>query len=568
MKNIYLEPEEEIIAIIDRLAQESDHQVNLVIPGGAQIWQSLINLKLLKREADSLGKDVTLIVSDRGKAEAGEKIGFKTRQERDFAVEFVSAAPVAEPKVDMIDYLVQEMNAGGKETEAELAAIFNQKKSDTPKMADIVSPLPKSQKSFLRRLVRPKTAAKTPPPEPCKKIVLNEPIFSEERKYGFFAWKKVFVVFLSLALVAAVVVAYLALPTTELVITPKKERASFDLTVAASKGISQIDQSLNQIPLQEIKVEKTKSAEFVATEEKEVTEKAHGMIKIFNEFSSSPQILVATTRFETPDGKIFRITENITVPGAVIADGKIVASSIEVAAVADQPGEDYNIGPANFTIPGFRGTPKFASFYGRSGEAMSGGKIGKVKVISSQDLARAKEQLTGDLKDELRAELDRQIPADLKLVTNGVREEITSASEGQQVGDQIDKFVLEMEGTISALLYKESDLKELVNLNLLASVAGSKTLVPETQEIVMEEPVVDWSAKEASFTLAVAEEIAWQINEEELKGYLAGQTETEVRTYLANRPEIEKTKVSFWPFWVKRVPLQKERIKIILDLTN
>jgi len=48
MKNIYLEPNEEIISIIDRLIQVEDEQVNLIVPSGAQIWQSSINLKLLK----------------------------------------------------------------------------------------------------------------------------------------------------------------------------------------------------------------------------------------------------------------------------------------------------------------------------------------------------------------------------------------------------------------------------------------------------------------------------------------------------------------------------------------
>ena len=62
--------------------------------------------------------------------------------------------------------------------------------------------------------------------------------------------------------------------------------------------------------------------------EKELNEKARGSLTVYNEYSSSPQTLVATTRFESPEGKIFRIEKNIVVPGAKIEEGKIIASTI------------------------------------------------------------------------------------------------------------------------------------------------------------------------------------------------------------------------------------------------
>ncbi len=73
------------------------------------------------------------------------------------------------------------------------------------------------------------------------------------------------------------------------------------------------------------------------------------------------------TRFLALDGKIFRLTKGITVPGAKIVEGKIIPSSIEAAVIADQPGEAYNIGPVSrFSIPGLKGTPKYEAFYAES----------------------------------------------------------------------------------------------------------------------------------------------------------------------------------------------------------
>ena len=79
-------------------------------------------------------------------------------------------------------------------------------------------------------------------------------------------------VFITLAFVVAIAVGYLVLPSVEVVIYPKTEQVSFDLSIVGSRAISQLDEGLNKIPLQEIEVRKTKSKEFASTGEEEVTE--------------------------------------------------------------------------------------------------------------------------------------------------------------------------------------------------------------------------------------------------------------------------------------------------------
>ncbi|PIW74742.1 MAG: hypothetical protein CO003_01005, partial [Candidatus Portnoybacteria bacterium CG_4_8_14_3_um_filter_44_15] len=87
-KNIFVEPNEEIISIIDQIIDSPENKFNLVIPQGAQVWQSLINLKLLKREAELMGKDITLIVSDDLGKEIAEGVGFGVVKDKDFSIKF------------------------------------------------------------------------------------------------------------------------------------------------------------------------------------------------------------------------------------------------------------------------------------------------------------------------------------------------------------------------------------------------------------------------------------------------------------------------------------------------
>lgn len=604
MKNIYLESEEEIISIVDKLIQSKDNHINLFIPSGAQIWQSSINLKLLKRESDNLKKKVVLIVSDDLGAEMAEKIGFEVRKEDDFPVEMVKeeekleeeeAPTLIEDEVgiptpkdvgkapeqqeedskDMIDFLVDELKPEEKTSSVSLVSSVNEPRK---KMADIVNPANNVQHKFFdRRFFKKKPTRKIVKIKPKKEQIKTEQKTKQDifvtREYGRIKerislespkWPRFLIIFVFTAFFTAALIGYLVLPTVKITIHPKSEKTNFDISVIGSKNISQVDLGLNEIPIQEIEVNKTKSKEFISTGEKQLNEKAKGFITIYNEYSSSPQVLVAVTRFESPEGKIFRISENITVPGAKIQEGKIVASSINVEVTADEPGDSYNIGSSNFTIPGFKGTAKYAGFYAKSTSPMTGGSTEKVKIISADDIKNAEESLAEEIKEEVRQAFEEQIPTELKIIESSLEEDIITVSTVKE-GVKTDKFNIEMKMVIRALLFKEEDVNSLVDLNIVSIISEDKEPISETQKIQWGDPVFDKEKGEVFIDLNVEEDIAWKIDTESLKNDLVGLDEVAVRKYLSNKNEIEKSEVSFWPFWVKHIPKQEKRIKIIVD---
>src|SRR5436305_11517825 len=61
---IYVDVDDEITSIIDKV-ENSGHKVTaLVLPKRAASLQSIVNMKLLKRSADTAGKNVVLITSE------------------------------------------------------------------------------------------------------------------------------------------------------------------------------------------------------------------------------------------------------------------------------------------------------------------------------------------------------------------------------------------------------------------------------------------------------------------------------------------------------------------------
>ncbi len=109
---------------------------------------------------------------------------------------------------------------------------------------------------------------------------------------------------------------------------------------------------------------------------------ATGEITIINNYSKA-QPLVATTRFLTPNGILFRLSKRVDVP----AGGRVKAE-----VYADQPGKQGEIGPTRFTIPGL--WPGLQDkIYAESSEPMIGG-VKEIKSVTQEDIDKGVKELT------------------------------------------------------------------------------------------------------------------------------------------------------------------------------
>lgn len=65
MQPVYIEPSDEITTVIERLKAADDLSLALVVPKGAILLQSIVNLKLTKKAALTSGKEIVLITTDK-----------------------------------------------------------------------------------------------------------------------------------------------------------------------------------------------------------------------------------------------------------------------------------------------------------------------------------------------------------------------------------------------------------------------------------------------------------------------------------------------------------------------
>ncbi|NBQ85027.1 MAG: hypothetical protein EBU03_02740 [Methylophilaceae bacterium] len=73
-KIYYLEPDEEITKVIDRIRKSEESGVVFVVSRGSTIAQSIINLKLLSRNAAEHGKTIGIVSTDRVTKNLAERL--------------------------------------------------------------------------------------------------------------------------------------------------------------------------------------------------------------------------------------------------------------------------------------------------------------------------------------------------------------------------------------------------------------------------------------------------------------------------------------------------------------
>jgi hypothetical protein len=373
-----------------------------------------------------------------------------------------------------------------------------------------------------------------------------------------------YIVIASLLLLAMIIYAAIEfLPRVEIKAVTKKTDWKYVDSVVAGKNIVQIDFEQKQIPAEAFSLTKNFTASFPATGKKMVEEKAGGTIIIYNAYSSEPQPLVANTRFLTPDGKIFRLVERITVPGAKIVEGKIVPSSLEAVVIANEPGPKYNIGPvSHFSIPGFQGSAKYQGFYAESKESMKGGFIGEAAFPTDEDIKIAKEKANEELKNHIESFLSLQIPPEFKIIEGSKQFSLLKQEINPKV-DENNNFTVFSEGQLLTIAFRESDLKNLLEGIAQSSLEDNFKL--KNYELEYGVARSDFKQGKISFAIDFQGSFEEPLDVEDIRQNAVNKKEQELKNLISSFPNIQKATISFWPFWVKRAPDDLDRIKVSVE---
>jgi hypothetical protein len=518
---IYLENEEELPTLIERLERSSGTNVILVIPRGCTLLQSIVNLKLLQSQAQAKGKTIALVTQDPIGRNLAAQLGISVFE-----------------NIDATKPLILPSRPNPKPDEV-IEIDFTTRKIDQPKGVKV--------HHFQEGGVLPGPIAQAPVLKP-----------KEKRKL------KAFILGTILTLICGAVLFYIFLPRATITLAMKTQsyQSEMELLITNTGGL---DLSKKTIPGQMIEASSEKSQKFPATGEKDVGAKAKGTVTIYNKTGAS-QTVGTGAKLRSSSGLNFLTQKEVSVPAgtaSIDSQGNVSVNpgKVGVDVEAESAGDQYNISATNFTITSLSSSLQ-ANVYAQSTSSFSGGSSQKVKVVKKDDLDKAKSTLVDMLSIQNKEELTKKTTNFYQIenaIENTVLEESYSAKKDQEVAE----FEAKIKVKSQTLGVKNKVLQDSINELTKESIGSQKQLLlPEKGGITLE--VVRLQLEEGKMVIKakINGKIMPALSEDALKKAVKGKSISSAEAYLKNLPDIDKVKVDLYPNFFKFLPRLTTSIKI------
>lgn len=587
MDIINIGKEEELGTIFLKIENSKGKEITLSIPENALILQSVINLKILKKRAEELGKIVSIarVESDKENPKAAwPGLSVSGRSELPNSGNPGMTRPVVvENTSEKKEQGLNQINLGGAEEErmkissggGKVRMFDIVKKVESPAKAEKIERVEKTENVGFRM-------------EKNNRVVKNEVvregrIFSDMRRQPDFSQKadlrvdnisktrkivllpsiisKFFLAFIAVVIIVVLVSAALTLPKVNVNIKLKSHELTSELKLKLDEKADKIDADKGILPAKKEESNGEISESFASTGKKHIVSKASGKITIYNEFSSSDQKIVATTRFLSKDGHIFKIDENVTIPGFSRVEGKDVPGEVSVMVYADKAGEEYNIGPESFTIPGFQGTGKYSTIYARSSAAMTGGADREALYFSESDYIAAKEKLVKVVREKNDQDILAKKTVSYLLLDGTRKEDETKIVTDVKVGDISDSFKMTVSIKESGLFVNKDNIDEIVNWKMSLEnnneeAVGDRTYPDNLSITKAEDGTID-------LPINIKQNVVAKVDVDKIKSDLYGKDEQGVKAYFQNIDKFDSVGVTF--SWTKNVPSSNDKIDIKIE---
>jgi len=564
-KVIYIELDEEITSVYDRVKKLQFNDMYLVVPERAVLLQSVVNLKILKRKLSDIEKQIFIITTDPVGTKLAMQAGIKVFDKIDDNNKVTQT--ILNPQLK-----IQPISATANEYEDFSPSRIPQKKVS---ILEIVKEFKDKKKGLSFKSLW----------DAQKKY---RKLLKEKKQFGYYGpSRKTLTALVIVSVAMLLIIFYVALPGTTIYLTPESN------VLEVSANITLADADINAIelsshPTHTIASYDVESAveigiDYNATGQLFSGENATGTITLTNE-GENKWDLVAFTRLQSPDGVIFRTQQFVSIPAATeTGPGKL-----DVYVVADEKDEDDQVigdrgnlpAGTHFILPGLRESSQTV-LYGENASAMTGGETVVTKYVTAEDLDSAYMQAESALYDAVQSTLQTKVDTlnteqgtDLVLLTGDYAFETgdVSITVPDVENQQIESFQVTGTMYVSGISYNQSELVNILRNELKLKKSPEKQLKSIDEESMYYEVIdIDESAQKIKITASIkgVEEYVLDPEEEsgarlvkKIKDHIAGMPVEEAKEYIQDLDEINSVEIKSWPVWAPTIPTVQENIKI------
>ena len=560
---IYIDIDEEITGIIDKVRSSEGKIVALVLPKRASVLQSIVNMKLLKRSADEAKKNLVLITSEAGLMPLAGAVGLH-----------VAKTPQSKPEIptppvddDTLEETINESDTDPEDFSAALAAnkpvgelaglgaagaIDDMETVQLDDDGDEIDAAP---------IAAPVAAAKVK-----KNSKLAVPNFERFR---------ILLVLGGVGLVLLIVGLYFALavlPKAQIAVTTNATDVNVGLDLSLNTAAKTADATTKTIPAKLAQTQKTNTQQAPATGTKNTGDKATGAVVFYNcnkddRLFAQGEVIPSGTGVSS-NSLTYITQESVTVPPSSFKkDGTCNkdASSSDVKIIAQAGGANYNLPDrAPFSVAYANPSDGSKSFSGVSSGAVSGGTDTLVKVVTQSDIDAAKQKIQAadsSVKLDLRKQLEQ---TGYYALTSSYAAGVPAETDSAQPGAVADNVTVTQTITYTMFGFKQTDLKGLVDADVKKQIDTSK-------QSILNEGLNDAIYKVANATDTTADlnvqtvaTAGPDLNADQIKTQVAGKKGGDIKRLLQASPGVTDVQVKLSPFWVTSVPKKTTKITVTI----
>ncbi len=358
--------------------------------------------------------------------------------------------------------------------------------------------------------------------------------------------------FLFLTTVLLFAVFYLYFVKLTIRIEPKKERivSSVSFKVydeqknSLEAGEDYILGSVEELEVKKENVYKTSGEEILGHE-------IIGSVTLINNTFEN-KTLVATTRLLSPDGKLFRLKKEVTIP----ANGRI-----EADIYADEPSEELAMAPGSFTIPGlWAGLQE--KVYAENKEPFVYKRQIK-KFVEQIDIDMALKDLKTSLVNEVNEKLSQDYKGFDEVVLSS-DESSFRASADVKSGQEAESFKISASMKVKLVAFSQAVV------NILAKKKFETSLADDMKISSLDDEKMEFSLVDADFEKGEADidldfagyAVPREAGDVLDRKKIIGLNEAQIKDYLSNLDKFSGFELVFWPSFIKKAPVLTDKIKI------
>jgi len=539
---IYLDLDDEITTIIEKLHGAKSKIVAFVLPKRASVFQSIVNMKLLKRTADDTNKHIVLITSEPGILPLAGAVGVHVAKT-------LQSKPVIPPAPTAVSNLV----------------VSDEESTDEDVQLDETKPIgelagvPEETETIELDNSDEATSAAVVPKKPFNKK-LKIPNFNKFRVRLFLGGAALILILIGWYIAAFV------MPKAKILIKTDTSTLTTDVKFTAKTDATALDLENSVVPAKLSELSKTDNEKVAASGQKNTGDKAKGTMNLTNCINDAQSHTVPSGTSFSSGNFTFVTTEAVTLDPAVFSGNTCRSDDFgldkDVPVIAVSPGDSYNLSARSYTssISGIQA----------SGSNMSGGTTKLVKVVAQSDIDNAKQKIQERANSAVAPELQQQL-ADQDYV--GLADTLatgkTTVTSSPNVNEEATEVTVTLATIYTMVGMKKSDVSELIKHKAQDQIDPNQQVILKDG---LDEAVFKVTEKkpnnETDLTLQTVVEAGPQLNESNLKKEIAGKKKGDAQKIIQSRPGVKDVTINYSPFWVYSTPSRTSKITIVIESAN